>query len=190
MSTNTPNFNLPIPDDAPEAGQSGVDAILAIRDALLAIDMLLDGQAGAIAGKAAVEHGHAIAAIEGLASALAGKMPADATFSLGDLSDTQGIADALTGYVLARLSNGKWAPISAQAAIGTHEHFITEVQGLTAALAAKADGAAVSSALSDVLAARADRVLGNLTDAYTEVARRLGLMPANTATMQKPTLIN
>jgi len=34
------------------------------------------------------------------------------------------------------------------------------------------------------------RDLGNLTDAYTEVARRLGLMPANTATMQKPTLIN
>ena len=28
------------------------------------------------------------------------------------------------------------------------------------------------------------------TDAYTEVARRLGLMPANTTSLTKPTLIN
>ena len=34
------------------------------------------------------------------------------------------------------------------------------------------------------------RDLGDLTDAYTEVARRLGLMPANTAMINKPTLIN
>ena len=34
------------------------------------------------------------------------------------------------------------------------------------------------------------RDLGNLTDAYTEVARRLGVMPKNTAPMGKPTLIN
>ncbi|MBP8930667.1 MAG: phosphoribosylaminoimidazolesuccinocarboxamide synthase, partial [Paracoccus sp.] len=34
------------------------------------------------------------------------------------------------------------------------------------------------------------RDLGSLTDAYTEVARRLGLMPANTTNLTKPTLIN
>ncbi|NSX55825.1 phosphoribosylaminoimidazolesuccinocarboxamide synthase [Parasulfitobacter algicola] len=34
------------------------------------------------------------------------------------------------------------------------------------------------------------RDLGNLTDAYTEVARRLGVMPANATHMPKPTLIN
>ena len=34
------------------------------------------------------------------------------------------------------------------------------------------------------------RDLGDLTDAYTEVARRLGVMPKNTAPMGKPTLIN
>ncbi|WP_208347656.1 phosphoribosylaminoimidazolesuccinocarboxamide synthase [Pseudaestuariivita rosea] len=34
------------------------------------------------------------------------------------------------------------------------------------------------------------RDLGNLTDAYTEVARRLGVMPANATQMTKPTLIN
>ncbi|HEX9859034.1 MAG TPA: phosphoribosylaminoimidazolesuccinocarboxamide synthase, partial [Paracoccaceae bacterium] len=34
------------------------------------------------------------------------------------------------------------------------------------------------------------RDLGNLTDAYTEVARRLGVMPTNATTMAKPTLIN
>ena len=34
------------------------------------------------------------------------------------------------------------------------------------------------------------RDLGSLTDAYTEVATRLGVMPKNTAQMTKPTLIN
>ena len=34
------------------------------------------------------------------------------------------------------------------------------------------------------------RDLGSLTDAYTEVARRLGVLPANTAQMNKPTLVN
>ena len=34
------------------------------------------------------------------------------------------------------------------------------------------------------------RDLGNLTDAYTEVARRLGVMPKKAAPMGKPTLIN
>ena len=34
------------------------------------------------------------------------------------------------------------------------------------------------------------RDLGNLTDAYTEVARRLGVLPSNVTTATKPTLIN
>ena len=34
------------------------------------------------------------------------------------------------------------------------------------------------------------RDLGSLTDAYTEVARRLGLMPASATPLNKPTLIN
>lgn len=34
------------------------------------------------------------------------------------------------------------------------------------------------------------RDLGDLADAYTEVAKRLGVMPTNTAPMPKPTLIN
>ena len=34
------------------------------------------------------------------------------------------------------------------------------------------------------------RDLGSLTDAYTEVARRLGVMPKTSTPMMKPTLIN
>ena len=34
------------------------------------------------------------------------------------------------------------------------------------------------------------RDLGSLTDAYTEVARRLGVMPTNSAPLGKPTLVN
>ena len=34
------------------------------------------------------------------------------------------------------------------------------------------------------------RDLGDLSDAYTEVARRLGVLPSNTAPISKPTLVN
>jgi phosphoribosylaminoimidazole-succinocarboxamide synthase len=34
------------------------------------------------------------------------------------------------------------------------------------------------------------RDLGNLSEAYTEVARRLGVMPSNTRQMAKPRLMN
>jgi len=34
------------------------------------------------------------------------------------------------------------------------------------------------------------RDLGSLTDAYTEVARRLGVLPKNATNITKPTLIN
>ena len=34
------------------------------------------------------------------------------------------------------------------------------------------------------------RDLGSLTDAYTEVAKRLGLMPKSSTPISKPTLIN
>jgi len=34
------------------------------------------------------------------------------------------------------------------------------------------------------------RDLGNLTDAYSEVARRLGVMPRNATPMTKPKLMN
>jgi phosphoribosylaminoimidazole-succinocarboxamide synthase len=34
------------------------------------------------------------------------------------------------------------------------------------------------------------RDLGDLADAYTEVARRLGVLPSNTTQITKPTLIN
>ena len=34
------------------------------------------------------------------------------------------------------------------------------------------------------------RDLGDLADAYTEVAKRLGVMPTNTTPVTKPTLIN
>ena len=34
------------------------------------------------------------------------------------------------------------------------------------------------------------RDLGDLADAYTEVAKRLGVLPSNATPMQKPTLIN
>lgn len=139
MSTETDNYALPIPDNRPESEQSGYAALLAVRNALIAIDALLKGHAEGIAGKAGTDATWGMSRIDGLADALAGKMPAAATFALGDLSDTAGVADALVGYVLARMPDGKWSPASAQAVMGAHEHLMGDVLGLASALAAKLD---------------------------------------------------
>lgn len=151
MSTKTQHYDLPIPDDTPEAAQSGYAALLAVRNALIAIDGLIHGQAGAIAGKAANDKTWQMADIDGLAQALAGKMAAGKTFALGELTDTAGIADALAGYVLARMPDGKWSPASAQSVIGPHGHLVSEIQGLADALADRPLASAVAAALASRL---------------------------------------
>lgn len=132
----TTNFELPIPDDDEAAEEKGYEAILAVRNALIAIDDLLASFATSLAGKVGSDASWEISAIEGLAGALAEKMSSSATFALDDLSNLEGVADAVAGYVLAKQSNGKWGPASAQSVIGSHQHTIESIQDLSAALAA------------------------------------------------------
>lgn len=152
--SKTDNYELPIPNDDEAAEEKGYEAILVIRSALIALDEIIDDIATAMSGKAANDATWSMLSIEGLSSALADKMSASAKFALSDLTDTEGILDGATGYILARLSTGKWAPVSPQSAIGTHSHFISEVSGLEAALAEKLDknGGAMSGALDFAMA--------------------------------------
>lgn len=148
--SKTDVYELPIPNDDEEAEERGFEAILAIRSALIALDGIISDLANALSGKAASNATWSISSIEGLASALSDKMSADAEFSLSDLSDTEGVDDGATGYVLARLSSGKWAPISPQSAIGAHAHLISDIQDLGDALAGKFDkaGGTITGAVS------------------------------------------
>lgn len=171
MSAQTENYDLPIPDDNVAAGQSGYEALLAVRNALIAIDGLLSAQAAAIAGKAAVSHGHPMAAIDGLVVALAGKMAADATFSLAGLSDVDVTSIALN-YLLA-WDGTKFVSRSPQAAIGSHNHLMSEVHGLEQAISDAIDGlmGAAPGAL-DTLKELAD-ALGNDASFATTVTNAL-----------------
>lgn len=130
----TEHFDLPIPEEGLDPLENINEALLKVRAALIAVDGILHTQAGAVAGKAALEHAHAIADITGLTGALAAKMAADATFSLDGLTDTAGVAEAPEGYLLGFIS-GYWSPMSPAAALGEHGHTIAEITGLAAALA-------------------------------------------------------
>ncbi len=105
--------------------------------ALVAIDEDVHALFQAILGLALAEHTHALANITGLLDALAGKADTGHDHSLDDLSDVSGAAAAANGYVLVKSGSG-WIPGSPASVIGSHEHAITDVQNLAAALAAKA----------------------------------------------------
>lgn len=159
MSAQTENYELPIPNNAPEAGQSGYEALLAVRNALIAIDTLLAAQAAALGDKASSSHGHAMSAIDGLTAALASKMAADARFALADLSDVD-VASIAIGYLL-RWDGEKFTASSPQAAIGSHQHLMSDINGLEAAIAqAVTDLVNGSPAALDTLKELAD-ALGN-----------------------------
>ena len=131
----TPNLNLPIPnaDAVPPTNISGEFPRIAL--ALIMLDLIVFTLQGVVAGKAETEHSHAISTISGLTEALASKMSVNATFSLDDLEDVLGAADAAVNYVLVKNVDGKWVPSTALAALGLHDHAVSEVVGLSEQLA-------------------------------------------------------
>lgn len=151
----TPNLNLPIPnaEAVPPTNISGEFPRIAL--ALTMLDLIIHTLQGVVANKADAAHTQAISTITGLTEALAAKMPANATFSLDSLTDVQGAADALVNYVLVKKSTGQWEPSTALAALGIHNHAISEVVGLADELlalasniATKADAVTVTGALA------------------------------------------
>ena len=113
----TPNLNLPIPnaDAVPPTNISGEFPRIAL--ALIMLDLIVFTLQGVVAGKAETEHSHAISTISGLTEALASKMSVNATFSLDDLEDVLGAADAAVNYVLVKNVDGKWVPSTALEAL-------------------------------------------------------------------------
>ena len=125
----TEHYDFPKPNPAHNINEDVVPLGLAFD----MVDAALHAQALTIAGKAGAVHGHAIAAIDGLAAALAGKMAADRTFALAELIDVVGAGDALNNYILTKV-DGQYAFRAALSVLGPHVHEMAEVTGLAAAL--------------------------------------------------------
>lgn len=156
-----------------------------LQETLDLLDSILAALQTAVNGKSATGHTHAISDVINLASELAAKMPASTTFKLDDLTDVSGADGAPNNYVLVKSALG-WLPSSALAALGTHGHLISEITGLVAALADKADAAATTSALAGKADASHTHTIANVTDLQTKLdaaapVGALGSFARNTA---------
>ncbi|MBA8877875.1 hypothetical protein [Phyllobacterium myrsinacearum] len=134
MALATDNRHYPIVDENANPSESVTEAIMKSRYATLMIDRDIAQVLEGLNGKAPAEHHHQIPDIEGLSLALENKMPSDRVFKLDDLSDVDGANDAQTGYVLVKTPSGLWVAQAASSALGSHQHAITDIQGLSQAL--------------------------------------------------------
>lgn len=155
VASSTANYSFPKPDTDKNIDEE----FYRFRDETLD---LIDGAIKSVQtmaeGKAAQVHTHPMSQIQGLIDALNGKMAANRSFTLDDLGDVTGAADAPINYVLVKSVNGRWVASSALAALGQHGHTMAEITGLIAALNAKADGTAVNNVLVSLDQAVASRL--------------------------------
>lgn len=168
----TPNLNLPIPNADAVPATKISEEFPRLADALIMLDAIIFALQGVVAGKAESDHTQAISTITGLTEALAAKMPANTTFSLDSLTDVQGATDALVNYVLVKKASGQWEPSTALAALGIHNHAISEVVGLTEQLLSildDIDQLSADKANADSVAA-ALGLKANSADVYTKSA--------------------
>lgn len=142
----TPNFNLPKPINTADVDEE----FYRLQLAWDMLDLILFSLAQQITGKSNLGHSHTIADIVGLATALANKMDATRSFSLDDLADVDGAAEAATTYLLVKGADGRWMPSSAIAALGAHQHALADIAGLTDALTALIDAIGLKANSSDV----------------------------------------
>ncbi len=146
MNELTEHYAIPKPNPAHDVA----DDVVPLQQAFDLVDAALYALAQAVAAKAAAIHSHEMAAITGLVDALAGKMAASRTFTLEELVDVVGAAEALNNYILTKI-DGAYVFRSALSVLGTHEHAIAEVTGLEAALDA------LDSAIADTITALGDK---------------------------------
>jgi hypothetical protein len=168
---NTEHLGLSKPDPSANVDEE----FIRLQQTLDQLDAIIYALQQVAAGKAAADHNHQIAAIQGLAEALAAKMNADRTFSLDDLSDVDGATAAAVNYVLVKSALGPWVPSSAIAALGVHGHSIAQVAELQQALDARPTSVAVAAWLAEKL----DKTGGNIGNAAAQAAFRaaIGLDP-------------
>jgi hypothetical protein len=134
MSEQTPNrgYDIPVPTNRLS------EDVHRLRAAFEALDADVQQILIGLAGRALLQHAHAMGDIQGLISALAGKAAADHVHSLDDLSNVSGTAGAPTGSVLYRGAGG-WQAGNPATVLGAHEHTMEQVQGLQTALSFKLD---------------------------------------------------
>lgn len=126
----TPNYNIPIPNADADPSRTINEEFLRLAAAWLIVDALLKTQADGLDGKANSSHGHQMADIAGLVSALSSKLDSNTQFRLDDLSDVDGADAAALNYVLVKGINGIWKASSAIAALGPHQHQRGDIVGL------------------------------------------------------------
>lgn len=129
----TANLGIPKPDPGAQVDEE----FYRLGEAWDLVDLIVFGVLNSLSGKAAVLHGHTMADIVGLTQALSEKMGIGEVFKLDDLQDVQGAASAATNYILAKTAQGLWAPSSAAAVLGVHQHAVADIVGLTNAIAAQ-----------------------------------------------------
>ncbi|AQX31182.1 Bgr_08870 family protein [Bartonella schoenbuchensis] len=81
-------------------------------------------------GKAPLQHTHVISEVSELEDALSGKMAADKTFALIDLTDVKGAKNAAENHVLYKSGEDHFAFGSALSLLGEHQHTIEDIVGL------------------------------------------------------------
>ncbi|GGF38211.1 hypothetical protein GCM10011321_31440 [Youhaiella tibetensis] len=141
----TANRDYPLP----EAGASVKDEIERLQQATLPmLDEDVQALFDAIGGLSEIGHKHPISDVEGLSAALAAKMPASKTFSIGELSGVVGADDAPDGYVLVKVGE-EWVAQAALSALGSHDHVIADVSGLGDALDTLTEAASGAQATAD-----------------------------------------
>ncbi len=129
---NTAHRNYPLPDEARFISE---EFPIMQQQTLPMIDADIHELFAGVAARALLLHAHEIGDVTGLQGALDAKMPANATFSLSDLTDVAGVNEAPDGYVMVKVS-GVWLAQAALAALGEHAHSIDQVNGLATVLGA------------------------------------------------------
>ncbi|AQX19647.1 Bgr_08870 family protein [Bartonella sp. WD16.2] len=101
-----------------------------LRKNLTIIDQAVSDLDEKVDEKAPSQHTHVMSEISGLEDALSGKMEADKTFALVDLTDVESANDAAENHVLYKSGKDHFAFSSAQSLVGEHQHTIEDITGL------------------------------------------------------------
>ncbi|WP_208541315.1 Bgr_08870 family protein [Bartonella capreoli] len=101
-----------------------------LRENLTIIDQAVSDLDEKADSKASLQHTHVISEVSELEDALSGKMAADKTFALVDLTDVKGAKDATENHVLYKSGKDRFAFGSALSLLGEHQHTIEDIVGL------------------------------------------------------------
>lgn len=101
-----------------------------LRENLTIIDQAVSDLDEKADGKAPLQHTHVISEVSELEDALSGKMAADKTFALVDLTDVKGAKNAAENHVLYKSGKDRFAFGSALSLLGEHQHTIEDIVAL------------------------------------------------------------